>query len=1033
MSGEIGGRAAEQHAWPSRAEVADSHGAPATPIIQRKVTPPPLPETVVPRPRIESLLARLIEQHRIVCVYASPGAGKTTAVRQAARRLGRPLAWLSVDTTDLATGRLLTYLAAALAPEVTATTKIAEAALGAQLPHTEVAGLLAEAVGDRSLLIVLDDLEQLSHDQNALSVISSFARYVPQSARLLMVSRSPLPFGATSAAPFRSWIAAVGEEDLAFTIQEAADALSIVGKPDVDPVEAVVETGGWVTGVLFEAWRSADHIIGIGGQADPLHGYLTTQILDQLSAEEREFLIKTSVLEEVTATGAEALGITMAGARLHALRARLLPVSWDHEVKAMRCHARFREYLVELLSRQGEGELRRLRRAHAQLLAEAGHDEEAADEFFAAGSPGDALEVAERALSRVTERTDFAKAQYWLEQIGRPPGEMRTGLVIGELLLAVAREEYGRGIALADELATSGQRATLCKSSNRAAALMGWCYLHAGRLEDMASVLDAAGAGHETDAVRYALSVADDGMTARYPAAWALSGGPLDALVMRTHYERGKLALLTDPPVSPWAAKATEPWRVSALLATGHVEQALDLYQALEGAGEQSVWLRALLGPRLMMELGETEEAWRQLRHARELIPATGSAMFDMFSLLLEAELELRLNVGTSKAAALLGRVADHPICGSYAFIREHMHTLLGLTMLLRREHDAAREELRAAVDGMQAGDRILLLPMAAVYLAEAAWRLGDEHGADAAANLALTAATRQGSHHILLDALAQFPAVLSRRLDLERASDSPWHELGRALMLQGIELGDRLAASVHVMEFGRTTIMVNGVEAQPRLKKSYELLAFIANSARAGASRRQLLDALFEGRADESATSYLRQALLRLRRAMPDVLDGDGSQEPVRLAARVRVITESEQFAALAKQAASMRGEDRLRTLLQALEITDRGFYLPGVISAWTEERRLWLGTLIQDARFTAAETAFACGHPGQAERLASEVLRADPFRESAWRLRMRIAAELGDTDRVIAAFRSCEQALNELGTQPAPTTVTLLQDLRR
>jgi DNA-binding SARP family transcriptional activator len=978
-------------------------------------------------------VARLIEQHRIVCVYASPGAGKTTAVLQAVQRLGRPLAWLSVDATDLATGRLLTYLAAALATQRPDAVEVVRSALAGHLPHTEVAGLLAEAAGDSPLLVVLDDLERFGDDPAALAVIASFARYIPPSARLVMVSRAPLSFRATGAAPFPAWIAAVGEQDLAFTVQEAADALTVAGKPDVDPLEAIVETGGWVTGVLFEAWRSADHIIGIGGEADPLHGYLATQILDQLEPSERNFLIRTAVLEEVAAGPAHALGIPNASARLHALRECLLPVSWDRDGKTMRCHPRFREYLLELLARRGDDELHRLRYASAGLLAAQGHDEEAVDEYFAVGALREAAQIAEHALDRVIERTDFAKAQRWLGQLEPVRGEANVGLVTADLLLAVAREEYGRGMSLADELAAAGQRDQLCRASNRAAALMGWCYLHAGRLADMAGVLDAAGPGIETDAVRYALSVADDVLAARYPASGTLSGGPLDALVMRTHYERGRLPLLTEQPTSPWAVKATEPWRVSALLATGHVEQAFELHEALQGAQEQSIWLRALLGPALMCELAEPDEAWRRLREGRELIAASGSAMFETFSLLLEAELALRLNEDTPAARGVLDRIAAHPICDSYAFLREHMHALSGLRLLLDHEDHAARQELSAAADSMREGDRILLLPATAVYLAEAEWRIGDENAADAAANLALAAAAEQGSHHLLLQALARFPAVLSRRLDLERTGDSAWHELGRALTLHGIEVGDRFAASVHLTEFGRIEVLVNGVEVQPRLKKSYELLAFVAASGRGGCTRQQLLDALFDGRSDESAASYLRQALLRLRRAVPDLLDGDTAQGPVRFSARSRVSTESERVASLVKQAASLRGEERLRMLLEALVIADRGPYLPAITSAWVEERRQWLSTLAQDARCVAAETAFACNRPGQAERLITEVLKADPYRESAYRLEMRIAAELGDHDRVIAAYRSCERILGELDAQPAPTTVQLLHDLRR
>lgn len=1006
-------------------------------VIQLKITPPPVGAAVVRRPRIESLLSRLIEQHRVVCVLASAGAGKTTAVLQAAQQLRRPLAWLGVDATDAVTGRLLTYLEAAIAREVPGVEGMASAALASQLPHPEVAGMLAEAVGDRNLLLVLDDAERLADAPDALAVVASLARYLPPTARLVIISRSVLPFDAAAGASFLTYVAAVGEEDLAFTVQEATDALVLSGRPDVDPAEAIVETGGWVTGVLFEAWRSADHVIGIGGEADPLHGYLATQILAQLPRVDREFLISTALLKEVTPAAAEKLGVADAAVRLHGLRARRLPVAWDRGGRAMRCHPRFREYLVELLQRRSDGEVRELHRAYARLLVDLGHDEEAVEEYLAAGRADEAVDVVERVVGGVIERTDFALAERWLRLVAPADTDQRLGLVVAELMLALARENYGRGVELADALEKDGRRDAVARASSRAASLMAWCYLHAGRLVDIHAVLQAGRAGVELDAMRYAMQTVEDVVPAGDAPAGSLTGGPFDALVMRTHYDRGRLSMLSDEPASPWAAKAAEPWRVGALLATGHTEQGFELYQRLEGAHEQGVWLASVIGPKLMAELGEQDAAWRLLKAGRDRVVASGSELFAMISLLTEAELVLRLRTDAAAARRLLHDVARHPIGRDYANIREHAGTLLGAALLMDGENEAARDQLGSAVAGMRRGGRILWLTAAAVYLAEAHWRLGEEQAADDAATLALQAAGEQGSNHLLLLALSEFPAVLSRRLDSERRADSPWHELGRALMVLGVELGDVLAASVHVVEFGRTAVLVNGEDAALRLKKSYELLAFLANNAdrggRQGVTRHELVESLFEGRGDDAAGSYLRQAVLRLRRSVPDVLRSDAGSGRVCLGTGVRVTTESERLSMLLRQAASMRGQDRLRTLLQALEIADRGEYLPGVGSSWAEQRRRHLASVVQEARHDAGEIAFVTGHYRQAARLVGDVLRADPFRESAWRLEMRIADALGDQDRVVSAYRACERALGELGTRPTPTTVALLSDLRR
>ncbi|MCU1607845.1 MAG: transcriptional activator domain protein [Modestobacter sp.] len=1000
-------------------------------IIRRKIVPPPLPESVVPRRRLETLLAGLLEQHRLVFVYASAGAGKTTALVQAAARLQRPLVWLDLDATDVATGRLLVYLEAALAVAVPEVAGVASSALAAQLPHAEVAGLLAEAVGDRSLLVVLDDAERLAAAPEALEVLAAFARYLPATARLVIASRAELSF-PTSVGAF-PWVGAIGEEDLALTVDEATDALAAAGRADVDPVDAIVETGGWMTGVLFEAWRAPEHVIGLGGEADPLHGYLATEILGQLSPADGDFLIRTAVLPEVTAAACEALGLPDAAARLHSLSRRRLPVSWHQGGTVMRAHPRFREFLLRRLDRWPEAEQRALHRAHAGLLSREHHDEEAVQEFLGAGCLAEALEVVHPVLERVIERTDFGLAEQWLTALAPVRRDDDVSLAAAELMLAVVREDFAAGVALADRLERVGQRLAVAASSGRAAGLMAWCYLHAGRIEDIDAVLDVAPPGPDVDAARYSMAVVRDEPAARdRPSLGALSGGPMDALVLRTHFDLGRLTSLTSAPQSPWAAKAAESWLVSALLTTGHTERAFELYHRLVDASDQSVWLPALLGPRLMAEVGDHAEAWRLLYEGRRRIAATGSLMFETYSLLIEAEFELRLHGDPVAGQAVLRQLADHPVGRRYAFQVEQRAMLTGLAALGTGRVAEAVEQLRAAVGGMRRGERLLYLPAAAVFLAEAEWRCGREDAADAAAELAREAAGRQGTDHSLLAALAEFPDVLARRIDLEPRGDSPWHELGRALVVRGIQGPQTGSASAEVVEFGRAALLVEGSEVSPGLTKSLELLAYLANDEREDVSRERLLDALFDGRRDASASSYLRQAVLKLRKAVPGVLLQDGRPGVVRLGPQVRVTTESRRLIALLGEAASSRGEERLRLLLAALEIADRGVYLPAVASVWAEERRQRLDELVRSARLEAAEVAFAAGHFAPARRLAEAVVAVDPYREAAWRLLMKLAHALGDNDRVIAAFRACEQALAELGARPSTTTLALLRDFR-
>src|SRR5581483_7017076 len=190
----------------------------AVPVIRGRITPPPLAGGVIPRPRLAGLMADLFATHPVVSVVATAGAGKTTAVRQAAECMGRPLVWLSVDTTDAATGRLLLYLEAALSAAAPEVAGVASGALAAAVPHTDVAMLLAETIGDCPLLVVLDDLERLTGANAALTVLGAFVRHVPRSARVVLAGRSELGLDLGAAV-----VPVVGESDLSFTVDEVRD------------------------------------------------------------------------------------------------------------------------------------------------------------------------------------------------------------------------------------------------------------------------------------------------------------------------------------------------------------------------------------------------------------------------------------------------------------------------------------------------------------------------------------------------------------------------------------------------------------------------------------------------------------------------------------------------------------------------------------------------------------------------------------------------------------------------------------------
>jgi DNA-binding SARP family transcriptional activator len=910
---------------------------------------------------------------------------------------------------------------------------IATRALAAGLPHAEAAGLLAEAIGSERLVLVLDDLQRLGDNRKAWGVIDAFIRYAPPRLRMVMMSRNDIPSAAGESLA-TGHIAAVGEAELAFTVEEAAEALSVRDADAIDPRSAVEATGGWVTGVLFEAWRSVGHVAGVGGEADPLHGYLSAHILERVTSEDREFLIRTSLLDVVTAEHANALGCDDAGARLTSIRAGHLPVTWERRSQMMRCHPRFREYLIDLLERRGVDEVTQLRLRHARLLVRTGHHEEATEAFLRADAHTEALASAEQAVFDVIERLDLSIAERWINELAaRAPTGARP-LITAELMIAIAQDDYRRGVRIADQLEALGQRGRLARESPRAAALMAWCYLHAARIADVDATLDAAESGPEVDMIRYARWLLADGPDKSMPVRPTPTGGAIDALSHVSSYHLGRLSELVEPFGSRWAEAVSTPFRIAAMRALGRTQEALLAYEERGKDGALGVAFDATLAPEILIDAGQLDAARQAIAFGRRRAQASGSLGYEAVNRVLEAKLALRLERDPGRARALLDQLERDTAVRQFRQTSDLLDLWYGLALLQLGDDKAAAQRLRRAAESMLAGGRKLELPTGGVYLAEAEWRLENEVAADAAADLALGAARDQGSNHLLLQALRDFPSVASRRIDAEPSADSPWHDIGRVLRKQ-LNCGAPTPAQVRMKDLGSPKILVDDTEVRPGLGKSYELLALMISRRheRGGTlGRDALLNALFDGRDHPSTRAYLRQAIHRLRSVLPDktLITSDAA---IGIGGDITVTSDAEQLESQLNEAARLQGGQRLDATLAALEEYSDTPFLPEVDSEWARVRRNRLADAITEARFAAAELAFMAGRLTQAQELADESLLGNPYSEAAWRLVMRIANALGDERDVFAAFHRCEQALSQLGAAPSASTRQLLDALRR
>jgi DNA-binding SARP family transcriptional activator len=193
----------------------------------------------------------------------------------------------------------------------------------------------------------------------------------------------------------------------------------------------------------------------------------------------------------------------------------------------------------------------------------------------------------------------------------------------------------------------------------------------------------------------------------------------------------------------------------------------------------------------------------------------------------------------------------------------------------------------------------------------------------------------------------------------------------------------------------------------------------------------RELLSSLIWGdiSAEEQARRSLRQALITLRRELPD-----GTVEARRDAIMLRGPAEVDvlRFEQAARQAE--RGE-----LEQALELY-RGELLEGFTAcasgfdAWLQRERKRLHGVAANAMQRLCELQREQGDTAASMATAMRLVATDPVRESAHRLLMELYAEAGRTSEAVRQFNDLRALLaQKLGTTPDARTVDLLERIRR
>ncbi len=385
-----------------------------------KFNPRPLGPNVLERDRLVTRLER--HSHaKLVLIHAPAGYGKTTLMTQWYRRLaacGRGTAWIWIDDDDNDAGRLAAALSGALLPQAGRGTDLLDCVNACLRLHPDCS-------------LFLDEEEHLT-SPDAIALLETLLEFSPANLHLVVGSRSQ-PQRLATRLQMRDDYLELTARDLAFKADEAQQYLHsrcaiALDAPTVDYL--VQRTEGWAAALQLAAVNMAHgespqnvcaHLVS--SQSNLLR-YLSDDVLIHLRPRQREFLLQTSILDELSAPLCDAVtGHTDAETLLSELQqANLLLQPIDLTQRRFRYHTLFKDLLRQQLHERHADQVPVLARRASDWCAQADRPESATEYALLAGDPLHLTACIERCMDSLITRAQFETAKRWLRAV--PPQQL---------------------------------------------------------------------------------------------------------------------------------------------------------------------------------------------------------------------------------------------------------------------------------------------------------------------------------------------------------------------------------------------------------------------------------------------------------------------------------------------------------------------------------------------------------------------------------------------------------------------------------
>lgn len=376
---------------------------------------------------------------KLTLVISPPGFGKTTLVTSWLTYLRMRLvfntpgvAWVSLSAFDNDPIQFFRYILGALQTvNLTIGEQIDEILKSPQPPglDTIVVSMINELISHREpIILVIDDYHLIKEDA-IHDAMSLWLHHQPSHIHLVIISRNepPLPLGRLRV---QRELTEINAADMRFNQAESESFFREVYDVDL-PAEQVSllkdRTEGWVAGLQLAALSvherndTNEFIRSFSGSNRHVIEYLAEEVLAKQSAEVRQFLLQTSILERFNLPLCKAvvkLDAEVGHGRIlsHIDEANLFLIPLDNQQEWFRYHHLFAEFLKNHIEQDGFSRSELHRRA-AIWLDDHGFTQEAIQHWLSAEAYDEALPLIHRICDDYWHQGRLVTLANWLRQI----------------------------------------------------------------------------------------------------------------------------------------------------------------------------------------------------------------------------------------------------------------------------------------------------------------------------------------------------------------------------------------------------------------------------------------------------------------------------------------------------------------------------------------------------------------------------------------------------------------------------------------